>query len=39
MVCRYFRDKMNQFDALVVVASMVEVIVHLLPGPHASELC
>lgn len=33
----FVRDRMNQFDALVVAASLVEVVMFLLPGDETSE--
>jgi hypothetical protein len=33
----YIRDRMNQFDALVVAASLVEVALLLAPGDDGSE--
>lgn len=34
---RYIKDRMNQFDALVVAASLVEVALLLAPGDDSSE--
>jgi hypothetical protein len=34
----FLGDRMNQFDALIVAASLVEVVVFLLPGDDSSEL-
>ena len=36
---RYIKDRMNQFDALVVVASLVELAVHLAPGVSGKLPC
>jgi hypothetical protein len=37
---RYIKDRMNQFDALVVAASLVEVVLLLVPGDDAGDrLC
>lgn len=33
----FARDRMNQFDALVVAASLVEVVMFLVPGDETSE--
>lgn len=35
----FARDKMNLFDALVVAASLVEVVMYLLPGDETSRIC
>jgi hypothetical protein len=35
----FIRDRMNQFDVLVVAASLVEVVMFLVPGDETSELC
>lgn len=34
----YIKDRMNQFDALVVLASVVEIIMMLVPGAGGCEL-
>lgn len=34
----FLRDRMNQFDALVVAASLVEVAMFLMPGDNTSKL-
>jgi hypothetical protein len=34
---RYIKDRMNQFDALVVAASLVEVLLLLAPGDDAGD--
>jgi hypothetical protein len=34
---RYIKDRMNQFDALVVAASLVEVVLLLMPGDDAGD--
>jgi len=34
----FVRDRMNQFDTLVVAASLVEVVMFLLPGDETSKL-
>lgn len=33
----FIRDRMNQFDALVVAASLVEVVMFLVPGDETSK--
>jgi len=33
----YCRDSLNNFDAVVVLASLVEVILSYLPAVHSSE--
>jgi hypothetical protein len=35
----YFRKRINQFDALVVAASLTELIVDLLPGSASKFSC
>lgn len=35
----FIRDRMNQFDGLVVVASLIEGTIFLLPGDETSEHC
>lgn len=33
----FIRDRMNQFDTLVVAASLVEMVMFLVPGNEGSE--
>jgi hypothetical protein len=35
----FIKDRMNQFDLLVVAASLVEMVMFLVPGDETSELC